>query len=69
MRKIVSGTFVALDGVMESPDQWHFPYFDDAMGEAVSEQVAAADALLLGRVTYQELAGYWPQPTRPAPTS
>ena len=58
MRKIVAGTFVSLDGVMESPDQWHFPYFDDAMGAAVGEQMAAADAMLLGRVTWQEFASY-----------
>lgn len=60
MRKIVAGTFVSLDGVMESPDAWHFPYFDDRMGEAVGEQMAEADAMLLGRVTYQEFASYWP---------
>jgi dihydrofolate reductase len=67
MRKIVAGTFVALDGVMESPDKWHFPYFDEAMGEAVSAQVAGADAMLLGRVTYQEFAGYWPQQSDDTP--
>jgi dihydrofolate reductase len=61
MRKIVAGTFVSLDGVMESPDQWHFPYFDDRMGEAVGEQMAEADAMLLGRVTYEEFASYWPR--------
>lgn len=61
MRKIVAGTFLSLDGVMESPDQWHFPYFDDAMGEAVGSQVAEADAMLLGRVTWQEFASYWPE--------
>lgn len=60
MRQIVAGTFVSLDGVMEAPHEWHFPYFDDAMGKAVDEQVAAADAMLLGRVTYQEFASYWP---------
>ncbi|MCC7023519.1 MAG: dihydrofolate reductase family protein [Thermomicrobiales bacterium] len=57
----MAGTFVSLDGVMESPDQWHFPYFDDRMGQAVDEQMAEADALLLGRVTYEEFASYWPQ--------
>ncbi len=67
MRKIVAGTFVSLDGVMESPDKWHFPYFDDAMGEAVGSQMAAADAMLLGRVTYQEFACYWPQQTAETP--
>jgi dihydrofolate reductase len=61
MRKIVAGTFLSLDGVMESPDQWHFPYFDEAMGKAVGEQMADSDAMLLGRVTWQEFASYWPQ--------
>jgi dihydrofolate reductase len=61
VRKIVAGTFLSLDGVMESPDKWHFPYFDDKMGEAVGSQMAEADAMLLGRVTYQEFASYWPQ--------
>jgi dihydrofolate reductase len=51
---------MSLDGVMEAPDQWHFPYFDAAMGEAVGAQMAAADAMLLGRVTWQEFASYWP---------
>jgi dihydrofolate reductase len=61
MRKIVAGLFISLDGVFEAPDQWHFPYFDDAMGEAVDAQMKASDAMLLGRVTYEEFAGYWPQ--------
>lgn len=60
MRKIVAGLFISLDGVIEAPDQWHFPYFNDEMGEAVGSQMAAADTMLLGRVTYQEFAGYWP---------
>ena len=58
MRKIVAGLFISLDGVYERPDQWHFPYFNDEMGNAVDEQMAAADAMLLGRVTYEEFAGY-----------
>lgn len=60
MRKVVAGLFLSLDGVMESPDKWHFPYFNDEMGEAVGAQMAAADTMLLGRVTYQEFADYWP---------
>jgi dihydrofolate reductase len=63
MRKIVAGLFISLDGVYERPDQWHFPYFNDEMGRAVDEQMQAADAMLLGRVTYEEFAGYWPQQT------
>jgi dihydrofolate reductase len=60
MRKIVAGLFISLDGVFESPDKWHFPYFNDEMGEAVGSQMAESDTMLLGRVTYQEFASYWP---------
>jgi dihydrofolate reductase len=60
MRKIVAGLFISLDGVIESPEKWHFPYFNDEMGAEVGAQMAAADAMLLGRVTYQEFAGFWP---------
>lgn len=63
MRKIVAGLFISLDNVFESPDQWHFPYFNDEMGEAVGSQMAASDAMMLGRVTYQEFASYWPTQT------
>ena len=31
----MAGLFMALDGVVEAPDQWHFPYFNDEMGAAV----------------------------------
>ena len=60
MRKIVSGLFISLDGVVESPDKWHFPYFNGEMGAAVSSQAEEADTLLLGRVTYEDFAAYWP---------
>jgi dihydrofolate reductase len=60
MRKIVAGLFISLDGVTESPDKWQSPYFSDEMGAAVTAQMDAADAMLLGRVTYQEFAAYWP---------
>ena len=64
MKKITAGLFISLDGVTEAPDEWHFPYFDDAMGEAVGAQFAAADTLLLGRVTYDSFAGAWPDRER-----
>lgn len=60
MRKIVAGLFMSLDGITQSPEKWHFPYFNDEMGGAVGSQSAVADAILLGRVTYQEFASYWP---------
>ncbi len=35
MRKIIAELFISLDGVVEAPDQWHLPYFNDEMGVAV----------------------------------
>jgi len=61
MRKIKSNFFISLDGVVESPDQWHFPYFDDEMGAAGGAGFAPADALLMGRVLYNDWAAYWPE--------
>ncbi|WP_406210382.1 dihydrofolate reductase family protein [Kitasatospora sp. NBC_01560] len=60
MRKITAGLFIAADGVVESPEQWHFPYFDAEMGAAVGAQLGAADTVLLGRVTYDTFADSWP---------
>ena len=60
MRKVTAGLFVSLDSVTESPEKWQLPYFNDEMGEAIGAAMGAADAMLLGRVTYQEFASYWP---------
>ena len=60
MRKITAGLFISLDGVVENPQDWHFPYFNDEMGEAVDAQLGNADTLLLGRKTYDSFAGAWP---------
>jgi len=60
MRKITAGMFTSVDGVVEAPDQWHFPYFNDEMGAAVDAQLGAADTILLGRETYDSFAGAWP---------
>jgi dihydrofolate reductase len=61
VRKIKSNFFISLDGVVESPDQWHFPYFNDEMGDAVGAGFATTDAILMGRVLYDEWAAYWPE--------
>ena len=61
MRKIKSYFFISLDGVVESPDKWHFPYFDDEMGAAVGAGFEGSDAMLMGRVVYDEWAAYWPE--------
>ena len=60
MRKVVAVELVSLDGVMESPEEWAFSYSNDEMEEANASGMAASDALLLGRVTYEQMAAYWP---------
>ncbi|MGW2900555.1 dihydrofolate reductase family protein [Streptomyces sp. NPDC001212] len=62
MRKVVSGLFVSLDGVAQSPNEWQFA-FDEEMGAALGETLETADTILLGRVTFTEWAGYWPTVT------
>ena len=58
---IKSSLFISLDGVIEAPETWHFPYFNDEMGAAVGQMMGEADATLLGRTTYEAFASYWPQ--------
>jgi len=61
MRKITAGLFISLDGVVEAPDRWHFPYFNEEMGAAVGASLGAADTMLFGRKTYDSFAGAWPE--------
>ncbi|MBZ0298300.1 MAG: dihydrofolate reductase family protein [Anaerolineae bacterium] len=78
MRKLVVGTFVTLDGVMQAPggpDEdrdggfqhggWLVPYLDDMFGESMAEWARRADAFLLGRKTYEMFAASWPNSTDP----
>ncbi len=60
MKKITAGLFISLDGVVEDPQDWHFPYFNDEMGGAVDATLGAADTVLFGRKTYDSFAGAWP---------
>ncbi len=63
MRQVVSGLFISLDGVTESPDKWQFDNFDQDMGTELGNHLAKLDTVLLGRVTYQDWAPYWPTST------
>lgn len=56
-RKIIVGEFISLDGVVEAPDEWHFPYVNEEMFGAMWSQAAESDTMLLGRVTYESYAG------------
>jgi dihydrofolate reductase len=63
MRKVVSGLFISLDDVVESPDQWQFDHWDQEMEAALEAHIADEDTILLGRVTYQEWEHFWPTST------
>ena len=60
MATIKASMFIALDGVVDpGVGNWHFPYFNEQMGEAVGG-THDADVMLFGRVTYDSFAGAWP---------
>ena len=73
MRKIIVLTFLTLDGVMQGPGGptedtsdnftyggWTVPYFDDFLGQVMTEQMGRPFDLLLGRKTFEVFASYWP---------
>jgi dihydrofolate reductase len=74
MRNIAILSFITLDGVMQAPGGpeedtsggfeyggWTVPYFDEASGNLMAEQMREPFALLLGRKTFEIFASYWPQ--------
>ena|SRR5437764_11401014 len=60
MGKIEANFFISLDGVVESPDQWHFDYFNDEMGAAIGLGTERYTGFLMGRVLYEEWSSFWP---------
>ncbi len=73
-RKIVALTFLSLDGVMQAPggkgedgwggfelEGWSVPHFDEVIGAEMSRQMVQPYDLLLGRITYDIFAEYWPR--------
>ncbi|MDK3257450.1 dihydrofolate reductase family protein [Blastococcus capsensis] len=60
MGHIAASLFTTVDGSAERPDQWHFPYFDEAMGKAVDRHTDRCEAYLMGRVLHDQWSQYWP---------
>src|SRR5215813_5986011 len=63
LRKVIAGLFISIEGVIQAPNQWQFDNFDNEMMAAMGAHIAKEDTMLLGRVTYQEWAPYWPTST------
>jgi dihydrofolate reductase len=68
MRKLVVTENITLDGVIDAREGWFAPSGEEDvdqsdLNEALREQAAAADAVLLGRVTFEEMRGFWPVQT------
>jgi dihydrofolate reductase len=61
MATITASMFIALDGVVDpGVGQWHFPYYNEEMGNAV-DRTHDVDVMIFGRVTYDSFAGAWPE--------
>jgi dihydrofolate reductase len=78
MRKLIVGSFITLDGVMQAPGGpeedtsggfdhggWSFGYWDEQMQNVMGEWMSQPYALLLGRKTYEIFAAYWPNADQP----
>jgi dihydrofolate reductase len=62
VRKIIVEAEVSLDGIMNSPDYWGqvFKYHNDEVTEYLNDLLFSADALVMGRMTYEVFAEVWP---------
>ncbi|MET8007585.1 dihydrofolate reductase family protein [Nonomuraea glycinis] len=60
MGRVVLSVFTTVDGVIENPHEWTFQFVSSDAMKAGLDQIRAADALLLGRITYEGFAAVWP---------
>jgi hypothetical protein len=58
MRRIIAGLFTSIDGVVDTPQEWNTPYFNEGIGQTIGASMAQADALLLATKTYLKFAAY-----------
>jgi dihydrofolate reductase len=61
MGKLVESTFMSLDGVISNPQEWSPPYWDEEHAGYAQKLFYAADAMLLGRKTYEGFKQAWPE--------
>jgi len=61
--RLVATEYLSIDGVFEEPGHWSGPWFKEEAGKFKWDELQAADALLLGRRTYEGFAAAWPKMT------
>jgi dihydrofolate reductase len=66
MRNVIATMYVSLDGVMENPEKWSLPYFDESAAKYQTALLAGSDLLLQGRATYEGFAPFWNEPSEDA---
>jgi len=59
-RRVVATTYVTLDGYIDEPGMWSFPFWSDEAAQFKARELATSDAQLLGRITYEGFAAAWP---------
>ncbi|GGM47744.1 dihydrofolate reductase family protein [Dactylosporangium sucinum] len=60
MGTVIVSTFITLDGVQDDPQDWSFAFWSDEYGRHARDQLFAADAVVMGRVSYEAFAATWP---------
>ncbi|WP_238005321.1 dihydrofolate reductase family protein [Dactylosporangium sp. AC04546] len=60
MGTVIVSTFITLDGVQDDPQDWSFAFWSDEYGRHARVQLLAADAVVMGRVSYEAFAATWP---------
>jgi len=67
VRDLIVTENITIDGVIDASEGWFAPADDDLdtsdMVAALTEQREAADAFLVGRLTFEQMRGYWPRQT------
>jgi dihydrofolate reductase len=63
MGAIIVTEFLTIDGIMEAPERWVFPFINKEIERLKLDEMASAEALLLGNVTYNVFAASWPSRT------
>lgn len=59
-REVVASTYITLDGFIDEPGHWSFPFWSEEASDFKARELEASDALLLGRITYEGFAAAWP---------